>query len=188
MRHIAVFVGALIAMMLAAPVAAGGGGGCHGPLTDEQGTTVAMSQACFSPMVVRIAEGDTVTWINNDPMEHNAYSIALPDFGTPILGSSDSASVTFNEAGVFPYVCTIHPGMVGAVVVGDADTPPPAVGVATAAADASPDDLEARLDAVEASLLADPVQTERSSWPPLAVGVLAGAVLVVLGSRLRLLS
>jgi hypothetical protein len=48
-----------------------------------------------------------------------------------------SVSYSFDEAGVYPYVCTWHPGMVGAVVVGDATEQPasePVAGVTEPAA------------------------------------------------------
>ena len=31
----------------------------------------------------------------------------------------EKVSYTFSEEGVFPYVCILHPGMIGAIVVGD---------------------------------------------------------------------
>jgi plastocyanin len=196
LRRITVLAAGLVAMMAAAPVAAGGGG-CHGPLTDGAGTTVELSQACFSPTVLRVAGGDTVTWVNRDSFTHNVYSTALPGFGTENLEYNDSASITFTDAGVFPYVCTLHPGMVGAVVVGDVDTPPPSAPAtitdktdaidASAAAPSTPGaanpELEQRLAAVEQSLLSTPAQ--RSSWPLAAVGLVAGLALGVLGSRWR---
>jgi len=34
------------------------------------------------------------------------------------MGRGETRRFTFGEAGIFPYACTFHPGMVGAVVVG----------------------------------------------------------------------
>jgi len=39
--------------------------------------------------------------------------------GYDALKKGHEATYEFAEAGVFPYVCTWHPGMVGAIVVGD---------------------------------------------------------------------
>jgi plastocyanin len=95
------------------------GGGCHATtLTDQTGTKVGVRELCFAPTVIRIAPGASVTWTNDDPTAHTVTGVA----GT--WGTYDSldpgASVTyrFERSGVFPYFCVIHPGMVGAVVVG----------------------------------------------------------------------
>ena len=37
-----------------------------------------------------------------------------------MLKRGREATYAFAEAGVYPYVCTVHPGMVGTIVVGDA--------------------------------------------------------------------
>jgi plastocyanin len=105
------------------PVASAGAGGfCTGdvPFTDARATTVEMKQNCFGPTVARIDAGDTVTFVNADPEAH-AVAGANGTFGDPhaeIL-SGDEVSFTFDRDGVYPYVCTFHPGMSGAVVVGD---------------------------------------------------------------------
>ncbi|MEE8331860.1 MAG: hypothetical protein V3R84_08815 [Acidimicrobiia bacterium] len=182
LRRSLLVVGVLV--LTAAPVAAGGGG-CHSPQTDANGTAVEMSYFCFSPTVVRIAPGETVTWENLDSVDHNVYSSG---FGTETLRGGMSGSVTFDESGVFPYVCIFHPGMMGTVVVGDAVTPPSAAieTIKAAVAEAPSDDgVEQRLAAVEASLLTLPAESgQQPSWPGLAVGLLAGLALGVLGSRL----
>ena len=192
LRRVAVLLGSLAIIVSAAPVAAGGGG-CHGPLTDEEGTTVLMSQFCFSPTVVRVAEGDTVTWENMDSVDHNVVGSAMPGYGTATLRKGATESMTFDDAGIYPYVCTFHPGMTGAVVVGDSDTPPPAaVNAVSAGPTADPEfsseayaALTDRVDELEAAAVFAPQPTEESSWPPLAVGVLAGAVLAVMSVKLR---
>jgi hypothetical protein len=35
------------------------------------------------------------------------------------MGQGEIRRFTFGETGIFPYACTFHPGMVGAVVVGN---------------------------------------------------------------------
>jgi hypothetical protein len=146
-----------------------------------------MSYFCFTPTVVRVAPGETVTWENLDSVDHNVYSSG---FGTETLRGGMSGSVTFDESGVFPYVCIFHPGMMGTVVVDDAATGPSAAIEATKAAAAATlsapkDGVEQRLAAVEASLLTLPAESgQQPSWPGLAVGLLAGLALGVLGSRL----
>ncbi|HEV3504791.1 MAG TPA: hypothetical protein VG637_05865, partial [Actinomycetes bacterium] len=46
----------LAATALTAVPASAGGGGCHRPATDGRGTTVALTELCFSPTVLRVDE------------------------------------------------------------------------------------------------------------------------------------
>jgi len=105
------------------------GGGCHDPqFGDEKTDEVKMGDLCFYPTVARVEPGTEVTWRNGDPVTHMVIGSGGA-WGSPDeLASNGRTSFTFDESGVFPYSCPIHPGMVGAVVVGD--------GIASAAAGA----------------------------------------------------
>lgn len=98
---------------------ASGGGGCGGPVTDEAGMEVEISEFCFTPTILRAEPGDTITFTNLDSSPHTVLG------ANGIWGSYDAlkrnveATYEFAEPGVYPYVCTWHVGMVGAVVVGD---------------------------------------------------------------------
>lgn len=98
---------------------ASGGGGCGRQVTDAAGTTVTIRQFCFGPTILRIAPGETVTWINKDAAPHTVVgaNAVWGDFST--LKRKARVTYRFVRSGVYPYVCTYHPGMVGAVVVGD---------------------------------------------------------------------
>jgi plastocyanin len=117
---------ALIAMMGLALVVvpagsatASGGGGCGKPVTNEAGNAVEIAAFCFTPTVLYTEPGETVTWTNQDGLEHNVLGAngAWGSFGSMRTGKK--TSYTFSEPGVYAYVCTMHPGMVGTVVVGD---------------------------------------------------------------------
>jgi plastocyanin len=72
--------------------------------------SVTMGDLFFSPTSVSIAVGDTVTWHNTGQAPHNATADD-GSFKTPDLNNGQSASHTFNQAGTFSYICTIHPNM-----------------------------------------------------------------------------
>jgi plastocyanin len=96
---------------------AGAGGGCHAGRTKGQGATVEMVKACFTPSILRVDPGAEVTFVNKDPVTHN---VTASDWGLfDDMDQGDSFSARFAEPGIYPYACTYHPGMTGAVVVGD---------------------------------------------------------------------
>jgi len=78
--------------------------------------SVTMGDLFFSPSSVTVAVGDTVTWRNTGQAPHNATADD-GSFKTPTLNNGQSASETFNQAGTFSYICTIHPNMKGTVRV-----------------------------------------------------------------------
>jgi pseudoazurin len=91
----------------------------------------------FSPEVVKISPGDTVTFVSTDP-GHNAESIPgmIPAGAAPFKGKmNQNLTVKFTKPGVYGYKCLPHygMGMVGAVIVGS-----PASNVAQAKAVSHP--------------------------------------------------
>jgi plastocyanin len=110
----------LVALALVPGVAgASGGGGCGGPVTDGVGTTVEIEEFCFGPTILRVAPGESVTFVNLDRSPHTVLGANATWGGYDALKKGHEATYEFAEAGVFPYVCTWHVGMVGAIVVGD---------------------------------------------------------------------
>lgn len=77
----------------------------------------------FEPAFLRVAPGDTVTFVPTD-RSHNAESIGgmTPEGADPFKGRMNEAvTVTFEKEGIYGYKCLPHyaMGMVGVVVVGD---------------------------------------------------------------------
>lgn len=81
-------------------------------------TDVLIQDFNFDPPHIQVTVGDTVTFTQGaDGEPHNA---AADDesFGTANLtDEGESEDVTFDEAGVVPYFCEIHPEMRGQVTV-----------------------------------------------------------------------
>jgi len=123
-KLIGIITVALLAVIAVGPSTVSAGGGCHADVpddkfSDEQQATVEIATCWFTPTVVRIAEGQKVTWTNVGSQPHTVTGAAGTWGSDKGLFSSDSVTYSFDEAGVFPYFCAFHPGMVGAVVVGD---------------------------------------------------------------------
>ncbi len=75
----------------------------------------------FEPHVLAIQRGTTVDFYNSDPVNHNVFS---PDGETYNLGTWSRGTTrthTFDNAGVYVQLCSLHPEMEGFVVV--LDTP-----------------------------------------------------------------
>lgn len=124
----------------AMPGAANAGGGCHEDTTTEaRATTVALRRNCFAATVTRVDEGATVTFTNEDEVAHNVTGAGYTwggDATVDTLYLGDSVQHKFDENGIYVYSCLLHPGMVGAIVVGDGSgAGPPA---ATIAGDGGP--------------------------------------------------
>jgi plastocyanin len=89
----------------------GGGGGGGG------GAEVSMEGIAFNPAEVSVGVGDTVTWTNNDSVAHDVTADSFSSGEPGGMMSGDTFEHTFEEAGTFDYVCTVHPGMEGTVTV-----------------------------------------------------------------------
>lgn len=96
----------------------GAGGGAAAP-AGGKGKEVVMKDIKFSPATVNVKTGETVTWKNDDSVGHDVTadddSFSSGDAGG-IQPGQDYAH-EFAKAGTFKYVCTVHPGMEGDVVV-----------------------------------------------------------------------
>ena len=107
------------------------GGGAYGDEGDEgdEDTTTAPEAGGeagavevagfeFTPGEIEVAVGDEVTWTNDDDTTHTVTADDA-SFDLSLDGSGTTASQTFDEAGEFPYHCSIHGSMVGTVVVSE---------------------------------------------------------------------
>jgi plastocyanin len=90
----------------------GGGGGAGGG-----GAEVSEEGIAFQPAEVTVGVGDTVTWTNNDSVGHDVTADSFSSGDPGGMAPGDTFEHTFEEAGNFDYVCTVHPGMEGTVVV-----------------------------------------------------------------------
>ena len=70
----------------------------------------------FAPAVLTTTVGATVRWRNADPSQHTATA-RNKAFGSPLLGRGGTYARRFTAAGTYAYLCALHPGMTGKVVV-----------------------------------------------------------------------
>jgi plastocyanin len=109
------------ALTLVMPALAGGGG-CHGDETEANSSVVELRHSCFKATVTHVDRGTQVAFVNRDPFTHNVMGFGAIWGDIEGFGGGETRLFTFDETGIFPYACTLHPGMVGAVVVGGDET------------------------------------------------------------------
>jgi plastocyanin len=109
----------LIGVAWPVPAGASGGGGCGRPITQARGTIVHIKNFCFRPTVLQAAVGDTITWVNRDPFEHTVLGANGAWGSYDVLQQGGMMSYRFDDPGVYPFVCTLHTGMVGSVSISD---------------------------------------------------------------------
>lgn len=92
--------------------AEGGGGGAE---------TVDIVDFAFDPDSLEVKVGDTVTFTNSDSATHTATAEddAPEAFNTDDIEGGAEAEVTFDTAGDYAYICSIHDYMTGTVTVSE---------------------------------------------------------------------
>ena len=81
-------------------------------------SAVTIANFAFAPTPLTVAPGTTVTWTNSDEEPHTVMSAdGGLTFKSPALDTDDKFSFTFDKPGTYKYFCSIHPHMVGTVIV-----------------------------------------------------------------------
>ena len=83
-----------------------------------QPATVTIDNFAFGPALTMVAPGTKVTWVNKDEEPHTVMSAdGGKSFKSDALDTNDKFSFTFDKPGTYKYFCSIHPHMVGTIVV-----------------------------------------------------------------------
>ena len=72
--------------------------------------TVTIDNFAFAPATMTVASGTKIVWNNKDEEPHTVMSA---DGGMTFK----SPALTFDKPGTYKYFCSIHPHMVGTIVV-----------------------------------------------------------------------
>jgi plastocyanin len=101
------------------------------PTADRPGTfTITQKGKAFTPRVLAVPNGSSVSFPNEDPIFHNVFSLSAPQpFDLGLYRAGAAKTRTFTQPAVYYVFCNIHPQMVAFLVVA------PSAWVATAAAD-----------------------------------------------------
>ncbi|MGH7459207.1 MAG: cupredoxin domain-containing protein [Longimicrobiaceae bacterium] len=87
------------------------------PLADTaRAARVEMREISFTPAEVRVRAGESVEWLNLDPVAHTVTADDAA-WESGFLAEGDRFVRRFDEPGRYPYHCEPHSWMVGVVVV-----------------------------------------------------------------------
>ncbi|MGB9402852.1 MAG: cupredoxin family copper-binding protein [Candidatus Acidiferrales bacterium] len=77
---------------------------------------VSIDNFSFAPVQLEIKAGTQVTWINKDDVPHSIVSVDHK-FKSRALDTDEKFSFTFQDSGTYEYFCSVHPKMMGTIVV-----------------------------------------------------------------------
>jgi plastocyanin len=84
----------------------------------EATNAITIDNFSFSPAVMTVAAGTTVTWTNRDDIPHTVVQ-QDQKFKSKAMDTDDSFSYTFTEPGTYEYFCSLHPKMTAKIIVKD---------------------------------------------------------------------
>jgi plastocyanin len=91
------------------------------PKGGAKGASVSLKNIQFSPKTLSVAKGATVTWTNDDSVNHDVTKTGGPgpkfSSGSGNMAQGDTYKQTLTTPGTIQYVCTVHPGMAGTITV-----------------------------------------------------------------------
>jgi plastocyanin len=80
--------------------------------------TIAIGNFTFVPNTLEVASGTKLIWVNQDDVPHTVIGT---DGTSPIksqpLDTDDRYSVAIAKPGTYKYFCSLHPHMVGTIIV-----------------------------------------------------------------------
>jgi plastocyanin len=79
-------------------------------------TRIVVKDFMFAPNSLTVKAGSTVTWANMDDEPHTVVS-DTGMFRSGAMDTNESFSFKFDKPGTYHFTCSIHPRMVGTIVV-----------------------------------------------------------------------
>lgn len=86
------------------------------PATAPVSVAVQIKMFAFTPKVLTIAPGTTVTWTNVDDEPHTVTAVG-GSFHSSALDTGDKYAFTFSKPGDYAYYCRLHPQMTAKIIV-----------------------------------------------------------------------
>jgi plastocyanin len=111
----------LLALPFLLAACGGGGGGSSGGAATASScpkgaVVIRMRDIKFNPETATVKAGRKVCWTNDDDVQHDAAADG-GQFKSQLFGQGQTFTTTVSKPGTISYVCTVHPGMTGKLVV-----------------------------------------------------------------------
>jgi plastocyanin len=120
-RPVSVVLLVLVAAAVAAAALAlsqeGSGPSTTGSALPAGNETIEISNFAYSPASVTVKVGTTITFTNEESVEHTATSNTEGLFETGALGMGQSVRLKMNKVGTFSFHCSFHAFMRGTIKV-----------------------------------------------------------------------
>ena len=79
---------------------------------------VTIADFAFTPQILVVTPGIAIRWVNRDRTGHTVTGLDNASaLKSPVLNIGESYEFTFNQPGVYRYVCSLHPNMTGEIRV-----------------------------------------------------------------------
>jgi plastocyanin len=78
--------------------------------------SIEVKDFMFMPTTLTVNAGEKVTWVNKDEEPHTVVS-DTGMFRSSAMDTDESFSFKFDKPGTYRFTCSIHPRMVGTIVV-----------------------------------------------------------------------
>jgi plastocyanin len=107
-------IGALCCVIAASPAVMAASASASKAIHTQQ---IEIRNFAFAPATLTVQAGTRVVWTNQDEEPHVITSAGSLFASSKGLDTSDSYAVTFSKPGTYAYYCSIHPMMVGTIIV-----------------------------------------------------------------------
>lgn len=88
------------------------------PFTPAEAPAIHQVNKRFSPAMLLVPVGVPVTFPNDDPIDHNVFSVSpVKSFDLGLYSAAKGKTVTFDKPGPVRIYCNIHPQMIGDILV-----------------------------------------------------------------------
>ena len=77
--------------------------------------TVIIDGVKYEPATLTVQQGDAVVWVNKDPFPHTVTAPGA--FDSHSIAAGGSWRLVARKAGIYDYICTLHPNMKGTLKV-----------------------------------------------------------------------
>jgi plastocyanin len=77
---------------------------------------ISIKARAFTPAALHVKRGQSVTWKNNDNIDHTVDA-EDGSFASGTIKTGKTFTHTFKKAGKYAYSCHLHPRMKGTIVV-----------------------------------------------------------------------